>query len=90
MAEQAKPKNTRQVYTIRDVIKQNYQSLVDEQNPYKSNDKRYLSSYQLAVNAVIDNLDKEELDKVEKLVESWNKDGAPSELQLKWVFKSLI
>jgi hypothetical protein len=46
----------------------------------------YLGGYQRAVTAVLNRMDEEEIDKV---VELWNEEGGPSDLQLKYVLKIL-
>lgn len=51
--------------------------------PYDSTDKEYIGSYQRAVTAVIKNMSKKDLKEVEKTVDIWNKQGAPSDMQLK-------
>ena len=78
-----KPKKVKQVYTIRDVIKQNYGELVAEEIGCKPDDKKYIGSYQRAVTTVHNNMSEEELDEVQRILDLWNKDGAPSEVQLK-------
>ena len=81
--EGPKPKKVKRVYNIRDVIKQNYKSLVENEIPYESTDKKYLGSYQKAVTKVLNNMSEEDLEEVENIVELWNKEGGPSDLQLK-------
>jgi hypothetical protein len=78
-----KPRKRKQVYTIRDVIKENYRSQIDDQIPYKSGEPEYLGRFQAAVTAVLQNMSEEDLEEAENLVEQWNREGAPSELQLK-------
>ena len=78
-----KPTKLKQVYTIRDVIKQNHRSLVEAEIPHKSTDKDYIGSYQRAVTAVLKNMAEEDLEEAEEIVELWNKQGAPPEVQLK-------
>lgn len=82
---EAKPKKTKQVYTIRDVIKQNHRDLVEAEIPHKSNEKQYIAGYQCAVTAVLNNMDDDQREEAENLVDSWNKQGAPREVQLKLV-----
>lgn len=82
-SEDPKPKKAKQVYTIRDVIKQNYRSLIEENIPFKSTDKEYLGSYQKAVSTVVENMTEEDRQEADDLVELWNKNGAPSDMQLK-------
>jgi hypothetical protein len=71
------------VYTIRDVVKQNYQSLIEEEIPFKPNEKEYLGRYQQAVSSVISNMSYDQLEDAEKIVDLWNAEGAPSDVQLK-------
>ena len=47
-----KPIKIKQVYSIRDIIKQNYQDLVQDEIPYNSSNKCHLGSYQWAVTTV--------------------------------------
>jgi hypothetical protein len=81
--EKPKPKKVKSFYTIRDVIKHQYKSLVDKEIPFKSTDKEYLGSYQKAVTSVLNKMSEEDLEEAENLVESWNQEGGPSDLQLK-------
>jgi len=81
--EQPKPKKVKKIYTIRDVIKQHYRSRVEEEIPFKSNDKEYLGSYQKAVSTVLNNMTEEDLEEAEDILELWNKEGGPSDIQLK-------
>jgi transposase len=81
--EEPRPKKVKKVYTIRDVIKQRYQTLVNEEIPFQSNEPGYLGNYQKAVTAVLNKMSEEDLEEAEKLVELWNKKGGPSDLQLK-------
>jgi len=76
--EEPKPKKIKKTYNIRDVIKQNYRSLVENEIPFKSTDKEYLGSYQKAVSAVLDKMNEEELEEAQNVLESWNKEGGPS------------
>jgi hypothetical protein len=73
----------KQVYTLRDVIKQNYAELVNEQIPFNSSDKGYLGCYQRAVTTVLNQMTDEELEEAGNILEQWNSNGAPSDLQLK-------
>jgi hypothetical protein len=82
-AKPAKPKKVKRIYNIRDVIKQHYQNLVEKEIPFKSTDKGYLGSYQRAVTAVMNKMTEEELEEAENILESWNKEGGPSDVQLK-------
>lgn len=78
-----KPTKVKQIYTLRDVIKQNYKALVEEEIPYKTTDKEYIGSYQRAVTDVLKNMTDEQLEEAQNLVDSWNSKGAPSDHQLK-------
>jgi hypothetical protein len=80
---EAKPKKIKLVYTIRDIIKQQYRELVNEEIPYKPTDKEYIGSYQRAVTTVLKNMTKDQLGEAEKMVEVWNEQGAPLPFQLK-------
>lgn len=79
----AKPGKVKQVYTIRDVIKNKYQELIEEYNPYKPTDKEFLGSYQKALSKVQEGMSKENLKDVQKIVDLWNSEGASSEVKLK-------
>lgn len=81
--EGPKPKKIKQVYTIRDVIKQHYKSLVEDEIPFESTDKKYLGSFQKAVTTVLNKMSEEELEDAENILKTWNKEGGPSDLQLK-------
>jgi len=80
-----KPTKVKPVYSIRDVIKQHYRELVEAEIPYKPTDKEYIGSYQRAVTTVLKNMSEQDVEEAEEIVESWNKQGAPAEVQLKWV-----
>jgi hypothetical protein len=80
-----KPSKIKSVYTVRDVIKQHHRELVEAEIPYEPTDKEYIGRYQRAVTTVQNNMTKKELKEMEKIVETWNKQGAPAEVQLKWV-----
>jgi hypothetical protein len=80
-----KPKKIKPVYTIRDVIKQNYRGLVEAEICYKPTDKEYIGNYQRAVSTVLENMTKKDLKEANDVVELWNSKGAPQEVQLKWV-----
>jgi hypothetical protein len=83
--QETKPKKVKMEYTIRDVVKQHYSSRVDQEIPFKSTDKEYIGSYQRAVTTVLNEMTEEDLEEVEKVLDLWNKKGAPSDLQLKYV-----
>ena len=78
-----KPMKLKQIYTIWDVIKQHYQELVEAEIPYKLTNKEYIESYQCAVTTVLRNMSKKDIEEVEEIVDSWNKQGAPAKVQLK-------
>jgi hypothetical protein len=78
-----KPTKIKQVYTIRDVVKQHYRERVEAKIPYKPTDKEYIGSYQRAVTTVVNNMSDEDVEEAEEIVELWNKRGAPAEVQLK-------
>jgi hypothetical protein len=65
------------------VIKQHHRELVEAEIPYKPTDKEYIGSYQRAVTTVLNNMSEKELEEAEEIVDSWNKQGAPAEAQLK-------
>ena len=81
--QEPKPKKVKQVYTMRDVITNNYRALVNDQISCKPTDQEYIGSFQRAVTTVLKNMSDEELETAETMVEKWNKEGAPSEVQLK-------
>jgi hypothetical protein len=81
--DKSKPKNPKPIYNLRDVIKQIYSNRVQNENPYKPNDKAFVGNYQKAVTTVIEKLTEEELQEAEELVETWNEQGPPAEFQLK-------
>ena len=82
-ADRPKPKKLKKLYTIRDVVKQQYRHLIEDEIPYKSTDKEYLGSYQRAVTAVISNMAEDDLEEAQGIAEQWNQKGGPSHLQLK-------
>jgi hypothetical protein len=71
------------LYTLRDVVKQHHRDLVEEEIPYAPTDKQYIGSYQRAVTTVLNNMTKKELKEAEKMVESWNEQGSPADVQRK-------
>lgn len=79
----AKPKKIKQSYTLRDVVKQHHRDLVEKEIPYAPTDKQYIGSYQRAVTTVLNNMTKKELKEAETMVESWNEQGSPADVQLK-------
>lgn len=81
--DNSKPTKIKQEYTIRDVIKQKYRSLVDKEIPHEPHTKEYLSHYQRAVTRVIKKMGSTQRMQLEELAESWNEQGAPREVQFK-------
>jgi hypothetical protein len=84
--DEVKPTKIKQVYTVRDVVKQNHKELVEAEIPFKSTEKNYIGGYQRAVTNVIAQMGEEDLEKLEKIVDLWNEKGAPPEVQRKCVF----
>jgi hypothetical protein len=78
-----KPRKMKQVYTMRDVIKEKYRHLVEEEIPYNPTDKEYLGEYQKAVTKALEKMSPEDLEEVQEIVDSWNAQGVPSEMKLK-------
>jgi hypothetical protein len=80
-----KPLKVKQVYTVRDVIKdlEKYKDLIKNEIPYKPTDKEYIGSYQRAVTTVLGSLSEKDLKEAENIVDLWNKQGAPPEIQLR-------
>jgi hypothetical protein len=78
-----KPTKIKQFYKIRDIVVQNHQDLVQAEIPHQKGTKEYLGCYQRAVTEVQKNLDEEQLEEAQNLVDLWNEQGAPSDLQLK-------
>lgn len=85
-----KPKKVKPTYAIRDVVKENYRSLIDSEIPYPPGEPEYICRFQAAVTKVLNNMSEEDLEEAEKVVEQWNKEGAPSEVQLRLVFNVLL
>lgn len=54
-----------------------------EEIPYKPGQNPFIGCYQRAVTTVHKKMNKKDLKEVDKTVELWNKDGAPSDVQLK-------
>lgn len=79
----SKPKKAKKLYSIRDVLKALHRPLIDNEIPYTSQDPEYIGSYQRAVTTVWNNMSEEDAEEVERIVEEWNKQGAPSEVQLR-------
>jgi hypothetical protein len=78
-----KPKKVKQFYTIRDVVKDKYKSLIADQIPYESTHPKYIGRFQAAVTKVLNDLTEEDLEEAEKTLEEWNTEGAPSDVQVK-------
>ena len=78
-----KPKKVKWIYTIWDVIKQNYRELVEKKIPFKPNDCKYIGSYQQAVTEVMENMAEEDLSAAEEIAKDWSEQGAPAEVKLK-------
>jgi len=68
---------------IRDVIKKFYREEIDALIPYKPTEKMYISYYQAAVTTILNNMSDDELEKAERILESWNEEGVPQDIQLK-------
>jgi hypothetical protein len=75
---------------MRDVIKQNYLSRVEAEIPFKSKEPQYIGSFQRAVTAVLNKMTEEDLEEAENILELWNKEGGPSNVQLKWVLTLFV
>jgi hypothetical protein len=56
---------------------------VDDEIPFKSTDKQFIGSFQRAVTAVHENMTEEELEEANNIVDLWNSQGAPQDIQLK-------
>ena len=81
-----KPKKIKQFYTVRDVIKQNYQAHIQAEISVEPTDKKYIGQYQLAVSTVstvLGKMTKKDHKEAEEIADLWNKQGAPPDLQLK-------
>ena len=64
-----KPMKLKQIYTIRDVIKQKYNTNVEVEISYQHGGKEYIRSYQHTVTTVLKNLSKKDMKEAEKMVE---------------------
>jgi hypothetical protein len=78
-----KPKKLKQVYSIRDVVKEQYRARIEAEIPYKTSDKEFIGCYQRALTAVLNNMSDEDVEAAESILETWNQQGAPAEVQLK-------
>ena len=81
--DDTKPIKIKGAYTARDVIKQKYCLLINGKIPFNPQTQEYLGCYQHAVTTVLGRLDGSEHQKLEELAQSWNKQGAPHEVQVK-------
>jgi hypothetical protein len=77
------PLKIKEIYTIRDVIKQNMQPEIEKEIPVEKTDKSYIGHYQRAVTTVLGKMNETQLDEAEAVVEAWNKRGAPVDAQRK-------
>ena len=73
----------KQTYKIRDVIQHIHRERIEEEIPVKSNDKDYIGHYQRAVTTIQGNLTSDELEEAQAMLDSWNKEGLPKDMQLK-------
>jgi hypothetical protein len=76
----------KETYTIRDVIKDRYLERINQEIPFKHEEKDYIGGYQRAVTKVEQDIKDEngdDLKEVEAIVQSWNKLGAPANVQAK-------
>lgn len=80
-----RPKKAKTTYNARDIIKYNHREKIDSEIAMKPNSKRYLGSYQRAVTTILAGMEDEEMEEIQNVVDLWNEEGAPSELQLKFV-----
>ena len=80
---QKKPKKVKMAYTVHNIVKQEYTDVILDKIPIPNSDKSFISHYQQAVTDVIKEMDDETLEKVEGQMEEWNKNGGPSDVQLK-------
>jgi len=78
-----KPKRRKQIYGLRDVVKDRYLHLVNAEIPHEAGGADYIANYQRAVTTVVENMEGDDLKEAEVMVEEWNKGGAPSDVQLK-------
>ena len=77
------PQKVKPIYTIRDVIKQNYRELVEKKIPFKPTDCKYIESYQWAVTEVMENMAEEDLTAAEEIAKDWSEQGTLAEVKLK-------
>jgi hypothetical protein len=80
-----RPKKAKTTYNARDVIKYNHREKIDSEIAIKPNSKRYLGAYQRAVTTILAGMEDEEMEEIQNVVDLWNEEGAPSELQLKFI-----
>jgi ribosomal protein L22 len=82
--DHSQPLKIKQVYNARDVVMQKYSSRVNKEIPFKPSDRgAYVSRFKNAVTTVLNGLNEKERKEVDKLVETWNKQGPPPDFQLK-------
>jgi hypothetical protein len=65
-------------------------AILDACNAGRSGGKQYMGMYPAALSEVMKSLTDEELKAAEDTTSKWNKDGAPAELQQKYVLAYLI
>jgi hypothetical protein len=82
------PIKIKELYTVRDVIKQEYSEEILAEIGYKPNEEKFIGNYQRAVTTVYENMSSSELKKAEEIADNWNKLKAPPHVQLKYVLKS--
>lgn len=68
-------------------MKQNYRDRVEAEIPHERNTKAFISGYQRAITKVTQNMNEEELEEAENMVKQWNQEGAPLELQQRYLLK---
>jgi hypothetical protein len=68
-----KPSRIQKHYGIRDVIKQNYRSLIKKEIPCDTADSAYIGHYQKAVTAVHQNMMDEQLKEAQRIADLWNR-----------------
>ena len=82
--DHSQPLKIKQVYNAWDVVMQKYSSRVNKEIPFKPSDKgAYVSRFKNAVTTVLNGLNEKERKEVDKLVETWNKQGPPPDFQIK-------
>ena len=81
--ESSKPTKAKQTYKIRDVIKKIHRKRIEDEIPVKSNDKDYIGYYQRAVTTIHQNMSREEVKQAEVILDEWNEEGLPHDIQVK-------